>query len=459
MDTDDNSYSDLGLVRDPFATDAEGSGDATGIRLAIDAAVDRTLRTFRQESSIDGAPGVLLVKSSRLPASYSIAILTRVTSGLMRDGAYGSGLFLHVPLDMMRLGRVRAVLNTTAESFAGRSPHLTLGPWVAGLFEAAGSPDGSLPEGLDDAAFASFREEFLADAGAAFCRYFGEPEMLRMDADADDMGMLMRLSSSRQDALESDPDETFDPQGSRDDVEDDPLRDAFTTVLLDSAECVEQSTGEDADVVEAFRNWVGSRAHDLSPVFARGLEAYIAQGMASMTEELKISQAPTRTLLVLLRILAGRYDTIAVAFDRLDMWPGVPQELRDRILQTMRSLRDAMAGLAVFSVILDPEDAPEVAEAFSDAVRVGWDLPEAERFFSPGAMFDAAVAGAWLESATLSGEVPAWGAPLIAAVPGDVTIEQGCEMLSAALRTALAQGREPLPADISAALAPPEATN
>ena len=57
------------------------------------------------------------------------------------------------------------------------------------------------------------------------------------------------------------------------------------------------------------------------PRSSRGRYARIGRRDPSMTQELKVTKAPTKTLGALVRFATLRYRKVVILFDRFDMWP------------------------------------------------------------------------------------------------------------------------------------------
>ncbi|TLM91469.1 MAG: hypothetical protein FDZ75_06120, partial [Actinobacteria bacterium] len=399
-----SAYRSIGLLTNPFLAPSDEPYGPVGVRLTIAnagysllAAIDRSMDT------LDHRP-VVAVRHSDVPVYYPVTSLGQALGSLAAGDPVPGVLQVYVPLDMMRLGRVRAGLSVLAERVAGTRPEITLGEWSR---RALADPDTSLAEWSSLAA--SFDTEALrvecADDPAAFAiRIFGAPEGSRDGAE--DLEVLMRVSHARQDALEGDPAE-LDDVALDESPEEHPLEDAFVTPLGTVAE--RQLAEADAQTVEdaVAAYVVAYLGANLSSVVARGVRAYRAQGTSSMAEELKVTKAPTKTFAALARFARAQWRGIALIFDRFEIFEDAPSDLRTKIAATLIQLRWALKEDAVAVLLMSPSIAPEVDESFAAAARVDWTYSDVGLFESVDAPFEPAVARRWVEGGAVDG-VPGW---------------------------------------------------
>lgn len=446
-------YRRLGLVADPFSLPDEGARGAIGPHYAIRAASLRLLAAIDSAADDPGHLPIVVEKAPLIPASYYVEALAPVLGALSRGEEVPGVLSAYVPLDMMRVGRVRAVVNVFAERVSALSPDLTLGEWSK---VALAEPDESLAEwqaltdaGVDPQALLA---EIDADAAAFGRRVFGEPVQSREGAD--DFESLMRVATARQDKLDSDPAEGEEGLAESEDNTDDALAEAFITPLGDIDPEALPEADDSAAADEAVADYIVAYTRaNLSPVVARGILAYRAQGTASMAQELKVTKAPTKTLLALLRFTSHHYRAAAIIYDRLEMWPNVPADLRGKIIASLTQLRWALKDNGVIVLLLEPGVAPELDESFAAARRVSWSFPEVESVWEADAPFSEDTVGSWLSSAALDGELPGWAPALLHAVPEGTQLDRGCAAISYALAEAVSAGRdEPDAAAVTAAL-------
>jgi len=450
----------LGLIANPFVPPADGSSDTIGVRLAINAASLRLLSAFEASVDDDDRKPILVEKSPQIPDYYNIAAMARVFGAVASGDPVPGILQAYVPLDMMRLGRVRAPLAVVAERISGPGVGLTIAAWSR---IALAQADHELPEFEPIAADVdALIAEIDADPLAFTTRIFGA--VVDRREGAEDTETMMRIAFSRTDRLETDPeaDEASamaEPAAIIEDPTDDPMAAAFVTPLGDAPVLAEGDASGPADeelAAEASRKAAEEYIHaytseHLSPVVTRGLRAFSAQGTDSMAQELKVTKAPSKTLVALLRFAESRIRLGVVLYDNFAIWPSVPNELRHKIVATFSQLRWSLKDVGVMVFMITTGDAPEVEEAFSSGRHISWDFDELFRVAKQGSAFDADGAARWLVSAMTSGEMPEWGEALIAAVPENAELESACAALGAAIEAAAVAGTLPDSAAIVAA--------
>lgn len=434
----------LGLIANPFDAADDTSADPIGVKLSKRSASNSLLTALARSADDPERRALVVEKSADVPTMYHVASLSPVL-GALAKGDLGDTLQLYVPLDMMRIGRVRAVLHVLAERIAGSSADRTIATWLATIIE---SPTTALPEW---AALAEqldpdeLRARFDSDPIAFVAEVLGEPVESREGAD--DLEVLMRVSHARQDRLGTDPDEAG---GASDEVDEaDPMGAAFVTPLGEVSDRVLEPAGD--DTTEAIVAWLLAEARALSPVLARGLSAYRAQGTNSMAEELKVTKAPSKTLVALMRLARTRYQAAFVLFDRFDLFDVAPETLRADITTALVQMRAALEGLATVVLLMEPGIAADVDKAFADARRISWDFAELGEVSSMEAAFDPAVALRWLDAASLDG-MPRWADAVVSAIPADVSAERGFAVLGSVIGDAALRGQDPTPAEVCDAL-------
>jgi hypothetical protein len=429
----------LGLIANPFELADDGSADSVGIRLTIRSATLRLLTAMERSLTDPDHPPIVVEKTDQVPGYFPVAALGGVMTDLVTESMVGGVIPAYIPLDMMRIGRVRAALNVIAERVANTSPDALIAQWA---LKSLVEPDVELAEwleltvhGFDEPAL---RASLESDPIAFVARVFGAPVESREGAD--DLEALMRVSTTRRDMLAANPDD----DGSADCVEDsadDPLAEVFVTPLGEMDETALEESDKQAIADALFGDYVIAYVREhVSSVVARGVGAYRAQGCASMAEELKVSKAPTKTLQALFRFAQVSMRSGALIYDRLEMWDSVPDDLRDSIVSTLSRLSAELRGLAVLVLIVVPGKAPELEEAFSTATHILWDFAELDAMRPEDVVFDEAVAGMWLTSASLSGETPEWVPSLMEAIPAGTLLSAAYEALSHALVMASEEG-------------------
>lgn len=443
----------LGLIADPFQLDEDDSGDSAGVQLAMVSAGYRLLKAVRSAQADGDLRPIVVRRSPDVAMEFGVTALATVMSELVEGSVVEHSLPIYVPLDMMRIGRVRALLNVAAERIAGRVPDLVIAEWSRRVLM---DPDTSIPEwdALVAAGFdaATVIEEIDEDPAAFSARVFGERVASRDGSG--DYEMLMRVSTSRQDKLDPDPDtDAADLAPSEEDNADDVLAEVFTTPLGEiDDQALPEGPGDGLPALLLGDFIIAHTKKHLSPVIARGIGAYRAQGLASMSEELKISKAPTKSLLALFEFAKGVFDLGVVIYDRLEMWENVPADLRSKIVATLTELRWNLKDDAVLVLIMTPGTAPELEEGFAASRVVEWEFDELVRVAEYDAPYDADVVRHWLESASID-KTPDWADEALSAIPEGTSLAAACRSLSVAIQAAVASGRSCVSAsDVEAAL-------
>ncbi len=439
----------LGLVANPFTPTEAGEYDPMGNRLSVRSAALGVLAAIDRTADEAEMRPIAVAKTDKVPPFYPVAALAQVMKSLAEQDPVEGVLGVYVPLDMMRVGRVRAVLSAAAERVSGGGCDLMLAAWTRKMLVEPVSSLDQWSALLVDADVTALIAELDADPAAFVARVFGAPEMTREGAE--DTEVLMRVATARLDRLDSDPGE----DGAVPDDEaalDDPMADAFVTPLGEVRER-ELPPGETVDVDALVRDYVVAATEEsLSPVVARGIRAYVAQGTGSMAEELKISKAPTKTLAAILRYAQARYRATAIILDRFDMFTGAPADLRAKIASTLMELRWALKGVAILVLLIPPGVAPEVEEAFASGLKVSWEFTELNDVGMADSPYSAAAAVAWLMRASLDGAAPSWADRIASAIPEDTEPQLAYAALMRAVDVAAEQGRVPDPTDVETAL-------
>lgn len=450
----------LGLIANPFVPPSDGSTDTLGVRLAINAASLRLLSAFEASVLDEDRKPIVVEKSPQIPDYYPISAMARVFGAVASGDPVPGILQAYVPLDMMRLGRVRAPLAVVAERISGPGVGLTIAAWsrIALAQADAGLPEFEPIEANVDALIA----EIDADPIAFTTRIFGA--VVNRREGAEDTEVMMRIAHSRTARLDTDPDADdmsamAEPALLIEDPTDDPMAAAFVTSVVDAtpASAIEDGGPTDEETAagaarKAVEEYILTYTTEhLSPVVTRGLRAFSAQGTDSMAQELKVTKAPSKTLVALLKFAESRLRLGVLLYDNFAIWPSVPTELRHKIVATFSQLRWSLKDVGVLVFMVTPGDAPEVEEAFSSGRHISWDFEELFRVADEGCAFDREGAARWLVSAMTSGEMPEWGEALLAAVPENAELVSACAALGDAIESAATAGALPDPAAVVAA--------
>ena len=148
-----------------------------------------------------------------------------------------------------------------------------------------------------------------------------------------------------------------------------------------------------------------TKAH-LSPVVARALRVYRERGLAAMTEELKITKAPKKTLAAIVRLARSRFAKVALIFDGFDLWYQVPAETRSLIAGTLSEIRWMLESDVVMVFVLETGEVPELEEQFGGGTRVEWGFSGLASFEKDSQALDTATVDSWMARAAVPGAVP-----------------------------------------------------
>lgn len=376
-------YMPLGLVANPFA--AHASSNDRAVACEIMAAGNRLLGAVRQRSLEDAPKPLWVQKNADIPSYYPLNAMSHAESFLAVDDELDV-LYSYNPVFTWKIGLVRATLGVIAERLSFRDFAKTLELYVE---KVLATPDPELasyqvlgPEGL-----AAFEERFRSDPTAAIESLVGSAQVERRPELAE-VADLRRLSLE-EDGEESEVSAEVDAS----------VGDAPGTPML-LAEAAERMDSGDSAVFDYLIEY--TRAH-LSPVVARGMRVYRDRGMAALAEELKVTKAPRKTLARLVEFAGARYRKVAFIYDSFENWCDIEPDLRSKLVGALSDLRWKMAGAAFPVLVFDPEEAPELEEAFGNAGYVDWSFaglaPMEEQ---PGVLLEDVVGG-WLEAARLPG--------------------------------------------------------
>jgi hypothetical protein len=377
-------YEEIGLVGNPYELPEDLGETSVGVTLAVEAAAASMLSAVHGVASQERSRPIHLVKSGDLPNSYHIRAMSRF---IPRVASVGSMRFLpvYVPLIMMRMGRVRGPFSMLAEILTLREVDLTLAEYAR---QALSEPDSGLPEwtALDPGEVAEALDRIASDPAGWVAETFGAPEDVRVEDRVPEIDRIMRESTRREQLLEPDPEEQADSV----EIDDGELE--------ASPEVIEHVSPVDRPLV---RYVLAHIKQHLSPVLARGLRSYVTHGTAAMTQELKITRAPRKTLAALGRFARYQFDKVVLIFDNFEGWDSVPESLRAEILGGLTEIRYSLGPNGILVIAGGDGNAPEVDEHFAGAIRVRWDMEELDRVFRVDAPNDLPALHGWLDASAL----------------------------------------------------------
>ena len=407
----------LGLMGNPFRPRMRrDSTDVPLVRTIINSASLELLAQIHRAGSQENSRPIRLLKSPQLPEYYPVNALVEVLAELATPE---SGILAtYVPLELMKRGRVRSALNSLGERLTGHGLEAVLTKYTIAVLA---DPDTELPEfaAVEDADLDEIVQQ-LSDDPTALHRFYGE--YIGEREGVDDLEMMMRVSQTRQDGLDVDPDEADTAEENND---ADPLSEIYTKQLddahvantlaaadaevevsVDEPTAEEIAVAQEAEFADAVVEYVAAyaKAH-LSPVIARGIRAYKAQGASSCAQELKITKAPRKTLKAIVKFARFHFDSVALIYDRFDSWPLMPTDIRVKIVTSLTDLRWALADGGVIVISHQPGQIPEIEEQFEAATLVDWEMDGLREYQESEPLAPEVVQG-WLDGASIADEYP-----------------------------------------------------
>jgi len=402
-------YAKLGYVANPFAT-ADSSGDEPyWMRLVTRAAANRLLSaTLRaRERSVP----VLVSMVEEVPEYYYRVAQNDFLSRTSADPSLGM-MALNIPLEMMRLGRIRGTLAELAELVAAVDLPVTLSEWFAAQLAA---PDTDVPEYalVTQEDLAAAAAEFAADPHAAVQRYLGvraEPvSVAELDA-------AVHEAYLRQVA------QMVDPSKEQEGPEQVPGIAAMQVADESADDEAESGPGSDGRMRDYLLALTRVR---LSPVLSRAFAGYGSYGESLMAQEMKVTKAPRKTLAAVLRLMNGRWDNVVVMYDGFDSWPLLDVQTKMDVLASFMELRYIIAESGVMVVATLKGKTAELQEQFAAGEQVDWSMPELTPMYNGDVALDTDRVQAWLDAASCGGTSPLRAdgpelAPLVEAASGDI---------------------------------------
>lgn len=392
-------YRGLGLYTNPLIVpEDQHVHDSPGARVSIHSASTRMLVALMSAAEQERPRPLWLYRNPRIPTYYGTAATTEMLRILMSHDEELRILPVQIGLEMLRESRIRGTLGVIAELVMDKGFGPTLAEWSARAFD---DPDTDLPEwvlaGEYDAKqlSAAARENPVDFVNQVFGSIIWERTK------GDDADSLIRFAGMREANLPANPEES---DNSEELQEDDALADVLVTPSEETEEVL--SAGDPESVKNAaIREYViAFTAKHLSPVVARGIAAFVAQGTFAAAQEIKMTKAPKKTLGALLQFASMYWRSVALIFTRFDPWGMLEQDLRQEFVGAFAQLRLVVGehhGIIAFAA--DPAGVPEIAETFPGGETVSLDYPELEAVQEYNAPLDMGIVSEWLRSASIDG--------------------------------------------------------
>ncbi len=400
-----SAYRPLGLIGNPFVLSDPLAEPA--VVLETRAQRHRLLAAIDQQADAP-RPKVIWVEKAELPPSYALQAVASVEYEIVQDSSLNL-VHAYIQLAMMRVGRIRAILQMVSERVAFGRFDKTVAAWTERVLA---EPDTTLEAyvALGSERLAAFAEAYAADPLGATHEVFGLPVMERhmeltdvvdlrpvdleseeIDESSEGLEIASDFKEARgvgDDAIEKWREQHELPEG---EPEPESLDEAAQTAALNDA------------VFEYVFEY--TREH-LSPVVARALRAYRVRGVAVTATELTITKAPRKTLGSVLKFARCRFRQVVTIFDNFDAWPLADNELRSKIIGSLSEVRSLLGDDLEMVFLVERDLAPELEEQFGHGVRVSWDFGNLDSYFEDPEGLHPEWIDSWLASAALPGATP-----------------------------------------------------
>ena len=384
-------YRPLGLVGNPF-TIADRATGFSGIDLEVAAEANALLGAIINSANEAAPKPIAVLKGEGVMPTYALRAVGRTERSLAGDPGVNV-LHAYVQLFMMRVGRVRAIIQILSERLAFTDFDRTLELYIA---KVLAEPDSELIafQVLAEEGLAAFTERFNNDPTTVTRELFGAAEAERHPELAEMPDV--RLSGLDDNVDESDASPELDST-----VGDAPAN----AILLGAAgeDDATQDANDDQELVDYIIEY--TKVH-LSPVIARALRVYRERGQVALTSELQITKAPKKTLAAIVRFARVRFKKVALIFDGFDNWHTVPTELKVQIVSTLSDVRWLLDREAIMIPLLERDRVPELEEQFGGGTRVEWDFPFVSAYLKMSEPLDREVIDSWLRRAAAPGASP-----------------------------------------------------
>jgi hypothetical protein len=383
-------YRPLGLLANPFLL-AEHRSEFNGTDIETAAEADKVIAALLTASEEAAPKPITVLKADGLPSAYFMRAAGLVQRSLASDETLNVA-FSYVALFMMRLGRVRSIISVLAERLVFRDFDLTLSLYIERLL-AEHDTELVAYQLLGEEAFDAFVQRFRSDPLGVTKELFGEERLERHPE-------LRAMGDSRFRDLQSDVEEDDAAPEIDNTIGDAP---ANAILLAEQAEFAEED--EAAQLEQHIVDYIVeyTKVH-VSPVIARALRVYRERGQVAAAAELKITKAPKKTLLALVKFALYRFKKVALVFDGFEAWYGVPPELKSQIAATLSEVRWALDGSAVMVLLLEEGRVPELEEQFGGAgTKINWAFPSLSAVLDAPDLLDRDIVNGWLERAAYPG--------------------------------------------------------
>ena len=383
-------YRPLGLLANPFLVHHSESG-WDGRDFEVAAASNLLLGAVETAAAQETAKPIVVSKTDAVPAYYPLRAVGLAERAMIADDSMGV-LHAYVPLFLMRIGRVRATLQTLAERLTFHDFDGTLALYIESVLR---DPDEDLIayQVLGEDGLAAFAGSFRADPAAGVARLFGEPMIIERRPELTEVGDVRGVN------LEPDVDDEDAVPEIDSTVGEAPGTDV---VLLEEADAREE---DDPDQAVADYIVEYTKVH-LSPVVSRALRVYRERGLGALSAEFSITKAPRKTLAAVAKFASVRFRKIVLVYDGYEGWAQVPIETRTQVAATLAEMRWLLESDGVIVMMLERGQVPELEEQFAGGAQVAWDFPGVIPLQGAHDLLDTTLVNWWLAAASYPGAQP-----------------------------------------------------
>ena len=353
----DIRYRNMGLIGNPFRR--YELDDSIGVGLVCHAEACDLVSALNDESLRERPRPLWVNKELPTGEYYHTVAVSEVLRSLARTDTPLLGIYM--TLDVFRSGRIRGALGTVADAVSARQFDATLAAWAASVLSA---PDTELAEyaGIASVDLPALVERLQTAPGETIGEHFGALIYDRQPESAGDVRQAAAYATEEH--LDRDPTEAEDS----DEMDADLSAAAPPDIALHAAGSDEEPPEIAAQDPHAMAQYLIAYARlHVSPVIARALDGYLVAGSAAVSEQLRITKAPKKTLKALLSFASHRYQKIVLIYDRFDAWSEIDEDGRALVVGTMSELRWLVAEHGMLVMLVAADVAPDLEEQFGGA--------------------------------------------------------------------------------------------
>ena len=392
FDVASSAYRRLGLIGNPFRPSVSDDVLEDPAQVACHAEAMHLLAALDSEAARERSRPIWVSKSEDIPDFYTRIPLAE-TLTVLSDNEDLDLLAAYVPFFMMRHGRIRSALEMLAEKLAMTSIGVTLAEYSKA---ALSDPDPELLEasGLSREEALALAERFSASPAETSAEVFGEDLTVR--AEGPGVDEIVGSGGRRMSALEADPEADGEGQDAT------PVTEPGQPELDVEGESEPAASELPAHLVYLIEH---VRTH-VSPVLARGIVAYIDGGAYALSQELKITRGPRKTLAAIARFATYRFRKVVIIYDQFDSWYVAPDDLRIRIAGALAEIRMLLSTTGILVFLAGDLELTEIRDQFMGSREVPWTMAPLLEEVTPESNIPSGLVSFALSATSLTGQVP-----------------------------------------------------